>query len=139
MPAADTVALRTWVQTRLTGDAALMALVSGVFRDRAPGEVPLPVVVVTRAGSRYAPSFSGEPATGELAFTVRAVGDGNDLDGLAPVLERLHALLVGVRAVLGTGLSATLHLTGDVDYTERAQNREYTHAGFILSASLSAS
>lgn len=90
MPAFSHAALQQALYTKLTADATLMALVTGVY-DYVPQDAAFPYVMIGEIG--ISPLASAAGGGMDAAITLRALSREGGRKQAAAILERLHALL----------------------------------------------
>jgi Protein of unknown function (DUF3168) len=86
----------TWLQTRLTGDAALFAAVGGrIYNTAPPREAPRPYVVFQLQAGVDTHALSGSRPYARLVYLVRAIWEGDSLGAVAAAAGRIDAALQG--------------------------------------------
>jgi hypothetical protein len=115
---------------RLSGDATLGAMVSGVFRNVAPEGQAFPLVVFNKASGVDEYAMGGVVAR-DLIYVVKAICEGDDQTPAADVSARVYELLNDQALDVQGGVwhhDRTRRET-DVEFTENDDGRRLQHVG----------
>ena len=109
-------ALQKAIRARLTGDAALMAMIAGVF-DHVPQDAAYPYVTIGEDDTR---PFAGKTFAGTRHdLTLRAWSRGQGRREAKAIIERLRVLLDGQGLTLDDHALIDLRLTATGTTVER--------------------
>jgi hypothetical protein len=120
-----------WLYTELTGDATLMALITGVYADIAPEGTALPYVVFSLQTARDRMTIEGNTILTGGTYIVKAITDEPSYATVATIMARVHTLL---HQANGTGAGGTVIecvRESVFHYVERVAetNKLYRHLG----------
>lgn len=124
-----------WLYARLSGDAALAALVGdNIVGTLSDGAVVPPYVVFSHVSSRDITGTGGVRTEVDCLYTVKAVARGSSWSVVRPIATRLGVLLGGADpTVVTTSTTPAGDLTcvreGIVQYPEVADGAQYRHLG----------
>ena len=122
------IAAERFIYEALTGDAALMSMVTGVFRDTAPEDAEYPLVRFALYGDGQTHrNDSGRMLWSRLDFVVTAVGEGESRTALDAIADRIKQVLH--RSSGGQVLSALQ--VAPVAYEDRDGERVYQYLGAV--------
>jgi hypothetical protein len=104
-----------WLEARLQGDAALLALVrpdgddgTATNADRVPDSVPLPAIMFAYQGGTATRLLDRELYLSGV-WQVKVLTEEDGLDQAGPIAKRLHQVLEGRNAETIPGDFGTLH------------------------------
>lgn len=90
---AELARVNVWLRGVLAGDSALNTAVSGrIYSEEAPQGAPVPMVVFAHLGG----SLRLRTMTGHMLtslYLVRAITEGSSFDALAPLADRIDAVV----------------------------------------------
>lgn len=94
----EIVSLLRWLATSLKEDDATAKRVTDrVYSYPAPAKAARPYVVIRTRPGRDRRPLNGVGGIGLVEADIVAVGDGNDLEALEPVADRIDELFGGIR------------------------------------------
>lgn len=118
-----------WLDDTLRGDALLMALVTGVYRSRAPQGTALPYVVWDIGQGSDTSSACDTREVSEVPILVKIVSDDR-ADPTSPqdAVGRVDALLTAAKGSL-EGYRIAVKSGGAIGFTEDGESNFYRHEG----------
>jgi hypothetical protein len=121
-----------WLYETLSGDATLAGMVDArIYEDMAPEAASHPLIVFELAESADENAVNGSRAAVSAEVTVRAIGEGLDFAPLAPVVNRVDALLHQQRgSVTGLDILGCVRLRS-IKYPEADTDAHYVHRGGV--------
>lgn len=126
-------ALVTALRSKLTGDATLMALVTGVYRNVAPDDATYPCVVLQKLDGSDDYTLGRRVSTA-YTYQARVDVEGGDLDAADDALARIDALLTDQTLTVSGSTVWVVRRIGDIsDYAESQEGRIYQHVGATYS------
>ena len=122
-------ALETAIYTRLTGDATLMALVTGVYAILAPDDAKFPLVVYQKLHSVDSYTLSRRIET-NYSYQIKAINRGRSKSAIGSAMQCIDELLT-LQPLAVTGYQVyVVRRTGDIpDYQELIGDTIYFHVG----------
>lgn len=128
----ETLTVDRWLYSTLTGDAALMALVTGVHTWPVPQGAPLPYALFQEQASRDVQGMGPARLWVTGPWLVRAVFETRSWGGaLEQVANRIDALLQAQGGVVAGGQVFVCVREQPFRLVETVQSREFRHLGGI--------
>ena len=99
----ESARVEQWLYTVLSGDAALAALVSGVYGYLAPQDATPPWVTFTHQAGTDVMGVGTARVMTSFLYQVKATGSGGSGAALKPIADRIDALLHGKSGTTADG------------------------------------
>jgi len=131
----ETLRVEQWLVARLKADATLNTAVGGrVYGYVAPAGTAFPYVLFFLSGGHDVIGVGPARIMVDAVYTVKAVGQAGSPATLAPIVDRIDAVLHGSTGGVagGDGLVLAAMRETPVTYVEVADGMQYRHVGAMF-------